>query len=227
MTCLKILRYGQNFFVYPGAFEPEVVRSTSVQWFDLCSTRLSCNTEEGISDLPKELIYEELLIETKDSVTLRCYFLPAGQPWCSRRSRVSQTSTLAFSIEWLRQWLQLYTKTDARATVIMFHGNGYHVWHHLYAAQYFVELGCNVLLLSYRGYVYPSLQSYIHWLNSSEQIRQLEWETVRKRHMEWLYLLCRSNIYMKGLRKDAQAILDYVLGHEELSKGKIVRLSFA
>jgi hypothetical protein len=41
----------------------------------------------------------------------------------------------------------------AVATVIMFHGNGMNYGDTIYAAKRFVMRRCNVLILSYRGYV--------------------------------------------------------------------------
>lgn len=147
---VKSLRHGQNFFVYPGAFEDSDIRL------------------EGCEP-PSDLTYEELKLTTSDRVALQCYFLPAGQPKCCMKHCRS------------------YTRASPRATVIMFHGNGYHIWHHIHAGKEFVRLGCNVLLVSYRGYG-----------NSAGTPSE------------------------KGLRRDAQAALDYVLSQPELSQSRIV-----
>ncbi|KAJ3921253.1 Alpha/Beta hydrolase protein, partial [Lentinula edodes] len=74
-----------------------------------------------------------------------------------------------------------------RAIIIMFHGNGYHAWLHLSSAKRFLRLGCDVLVVSYRGYGHSSGKP-------SE----------------------------KGLRRDSQAALEYVLADAELSKSRIV-----
>lgn len=70
---------------------------------------------------------------------------------------------------------------------MMFHGNGYHIWHHLGVGKEFVKLGCAAIMVSYRGYG-----------NSTGYPTE------------------------RGLRRDAQAALDYILGHTGLSKVPIV-----
>ncbi|KAK7047319.1 bem46 protein, variant [Paramarasmius palmivorus] len=59
----------------------------------------------------------------------------------------------------------------------MFHGNGYHIWHHAFSGSKFVELG------------------YGHSQGTPSE---------------------------KGLQKDSQAALEYVLAHPELSKRPII-----
>ncbi|KAJ7579059.1 Alpha/Beta hydrolase protein, partial [Mycena floridula] len=108
-------------------------------------------------EIPSDLVYEELEITTSDKVVLQCYFLPAGYS----RSRA-----------------------QSRATVIMFHGQ---TFLRVSPGLEFVRLGCDVLLVSYRGYGTSS-----------------------------------GTPSEKGLQKDAQAALDYVLAHDELSSRPIV-----
>ncbi|KAK7015200.1 bem46 protein, variant [Paramarasmius palmivorus] len=124
-------------------------------------------------DFPSDLPYEDVDIVTSDRKTLKCILLRAN-----RRSRLSTDSPSSAD----------KGKGKApRATVIMFHGNGYHIWHHAFSGSKFVELGCDVLLVSYRGYGHS-----------------------------------QGTPSEKGLQKDSQAALEYVLAHPELSQRPII-----
>lgn len=94
---------------------------------------------------------------TSDNVVLKCYLIRAAH------------------------------NPSPQATVILFHGNGYHVWQHTPCAQGFHSLKCNVLMVSYRGY------------GSSKGVPT-----------------------ERGLRRDAQAALDFVLADPQLSSVPIV-----
>ncbi|KAF9261639.1 alpha/beta-hydrolase [Marasmius fiardii PR-910] len=124
---------------------------------------------------PSDLPHEDVELTTSDGITLKCLLLRAGQ-----RSRLSLQSELGNGLPTSQSGLP-------RATVIMFHGNGYHVWHHAFSGARFVELGCDVLLVSYRGYGFSG-----------------------------------GTPSEKGLQRDSQAALDYVLAHPELKKKPIV-----
>lgn len=124
---------------------------------------------------PSDLPYEDVEITTADGIILKCLLLRAGQ-----RSRLSLLSELGDSLPAAQSELP-------RATVIMFHGNGYHIWHHAFSGARFVELGCDVLLVSYRGYGFSG-----------------------------------GTPSEKGLQRDSQAALDFVLAHPELKKWPIV-----
>ncbi|KAE9405552.1 alpha/beta-hydrolase [Gymnopus androsaceus JB14] len=157
----KVIRHGpQILCVYPSAFESE---------------------EERISNysFPRNVEFEDVTITTSDKISLECYLLRASQ----RRNRTetpnSSHSRLSFRTS--------SPSVTPRALVIMFHGNGYHAWHHGYSGQQFLRLGCDVLLVEYRGYGRSSGVP-------SE----------------------------KGLRRDAQAALEYVISHPELSRLHII-----
>jgi hypothetical protein len=103
-------------------------------------------------DIPKELTFEELELLTRDGEKLQCYFLPAGQSWCSKSFKVS--SLLSSLNRSQLPSFKDYSPANPRATVILFHGNGYHIWHHIHSGRHFVEIGCNALIVSYRGSVH-------------------------------------------------------------------------
>lgn len=102
--------------------------------------------------MPDDLDYEDLELRTADGLSLHCYFLPAGQPRVAARHCQVRARCPAFN-PFSDIYFQDYTRAGPRATVIMFHGNGYHIWHHIHSGKEFVRLGCNVLLVSYRGQV--------------------------------------------------------------------------
>ncbi|KAG5645100.1 hypothetical protein DXG03_006914 [Asterophora parasitica] len=90
--------------------------------------------------------YVAPLLHTPDGVDLSCYLLPQtyesladgyrvpGHP--IEDNRVDVTPAAA----------------EARATVIVFHGNSAHHWEDMTTAGQLFAMRCNVLLLSYRGY---------------------------------------------------------------------------
>ncbi|KAF5374534.1 hypothetical protein D9615_009076 [Tricholomella constricta] len=123
-----ILRHGQRLLVYPGAFfgEPQ-------PWLE--------------TPLRKGMDYMAPFLKTPDGFNLACYFIPQTREIlaedykspirsCTDDARVEMTPAAA----------------DARATVIVFHGNGEQNWQYLDVAQKLFGMGCNVLMLSYRGY---------------------------------------------------------------------------
>ena len=76
----------------------------------------------------------------------------------------------------------------AKTTLIYYHANAGNMGHRLPIAKFLYEkLGCNILMLSYRGYG----------------------------HSE-------GEANEEGLKKDSQAALDFVTGHEQLKGGKIL-----
>ncbi|KAF8995029.1 Alpha/Beta hydrolase protein [Cyathus striatus] len=79
------------------------------------------------------LNFEDIELKTSDNVTLRCFLIK--QP-VSRALRGNDDAQ----------------PINARATVIMFHGNGMNHGDILEGAKQFFKLKCNVLTVSYRGY---------------------------------------------------------------------------
>ncbi|KAK0205802.1 alpha/beta-hydrolase [Desarmillaria ectypa] len=78
--------------------------------------------EERYAGFSNPLFGSEVDVVASDNVVLKCYLIRAAH------------------------------NPSPRATAILFHGNGYHVWHHLHCSQQFHRLRCNVLMVSYRGY---------------------------------------------------------------------------
>ncbi|KAJ4490029.1 alpha/beta-hydrolase [Lentinula aciculospora] len=153
----KLLIYGQKLLIYPSAFESDEERRSTFSYL-------------GNVDI------EDVTITTADEITLVCYLMRASH----RRSRPSShDSTLSIQT--------IPPLPVPRAIIIMFHGNGYHAWLQFTSAERFLRLGCDVLIVSYRGYGHSSGKP-------SE----------------------------KGLQKDSQAALEYVLADAELSRSRIV-----
>lgn len=113
--------------------------------------------EERYAGFSSPLYGSEVDVTTSDNVELTCYLI------------------------------RTVRSPSARAIAILFHGNGYHVWHHSHCAQQFHKLGCHVLMVSYRGY------------GKSEGVPT-----------------------ERGLRRDAQAALDFVLADTQLSSVPII-----
>ncbi|KAJ7253555.1 Alpha/Beta hydrolase protein [Mycena rebaudengoi] len=158
-----LLRHGQAYLVYPSAFLPR-------------PREVSLPTQLGLA-------YTSTQLTTSDKVVLHCYML----------LHADQSSSDIKA----NAWADFPDDSDfippkdynlpALATVIVFHGNGMNYSDMIYAAKRFVMRGCNVLLVSYRGY------------GDSD-----------------------GSPSEKGLRRDAQAALDYVRVHPEFSKGPII-----
>ncbi|KAH8109951.1 alpha/beta-hydrolase [Phellopilus nigrolimitatus] len=123
---LGLLYYGQNYLIYPSAFPPgsrtEVSRPTDFE-------------------LP---YYEDLILDTPDHVKVRAYLLV-------QRKDLEQGDSVVFS-EGSREMTDS-EYAASRPTVLMFHGNGGNAGHRIpLAKMFFVQMRCNVLMLSYRGY---------------------------------------------------------------------------
>ncbi|THU81702.1 alpha/beta-hydrolase [Dendrothele bispora CBS 962.96] len=186
-VCGRLLKHGQILCIYPAAFE---------------------DSEEKVSSysIPDGLSYEEseVTITASDNVQLKCLLLRASGPRSKQKSqrpskqnvtemksrRPSEQNVMEMQEEGpssvSTRGVQVRSNSS-RATVISFHGNGYHVWHHAYSGENFARMGCDTLLVSYRGY-------------GHSEGRPSE----------------------KGLRRDAQAALNYVLADPELSQKPIV-----
>jgi len=119
---LKILRHGQSFLVYPSAF--------------------LAHPRDIIQPSELGLKYKDLELKTSDGVTLKCFFL--------RQAEQSPNDIAAFYSSGTP--LPPPFAPQAKATVIMFHGNGMNLGDAVEGAREFILQGCNVLMLSYRGY---------------------------------------------------------------------------
>jgi len=119
-----LLRHGQSFLIYPSAFPPGP------------PGRVATPDEY---DLP----YENLTLETPDGLKIRGYLM---------RQQVRLSSALtgnpgAPDEEKDRAYSRI------RPTVILFHGNAGNIGNHIpFARMFYVNMRCNVLLMSYRGY---------------------------------------------------------------------------
>ncbi|KAJ7082384.1 Alpha/Beta hydrolase protein [Mycena belliarum] len=133
MTTLEILgnilRHGQTYLVYPSAFDKrprEVMRPSELG-----------------------LAYSDLQLTTSDGVILHCYMV------LNARQSSFDVAVKAHNdfpdIDGAFGPPMDY-EAPAIANVIMFHGNGMNYGDCVYAAKRFVMRGCNVLMLSYRGY---------------------------------------------------------------------------
>ncbi|KAF5355396.1 hypothetical protein D9757_012540 [Collybiopsis confluens] len=95
---------------------------------------------------PKNVDSETLAITTIDNETIRCHLLHAH---ASRHSKPRLSRTLESRNSKISSCSISTSPSVPRAVVIMFHGNGYH---YAYSGQQFVRLGCDALIVSYRGY---------------------------------------------------------------------------
>ncbi|RDB28525.1 Protein bem46 [Hypsizygus marmoreus] len=127
ITLRLFLRHGQNLLVYPIAYLPRY-------------------GEAVLTPAKYGMEYLAPLIRTPDSVDLSCYVIPQTEETLARdpqvfRDRVSDEKVYITA-----------AAANARATVIMFHGNATHHWDDIPTAKEFFEMKCNVVMISYRGY---------------------------------------------------------------------------
>ncbi|EJD07741.1 alpha/beta-hydrolase [Fomitiporia mediterranea MF3/22] len=123
---LGLLYYGQNYLIYPSSFPPG------------SRTEVSVPSAFGLP-------YEELALETPDRVKVRAYVLVQRKDLAQGESVVLQGKGSSGMSD------DEYAAT--RPTIVMFHGNGGNFGHRIpLAKMFYVELRCNVFMLSYRGY---------------------------------------------------------------------------
>lgn len=94
------------------------------------------------------LPYMAPLLKTPDGINLTCYLIP--------QTRISLDSSYKPTTEMIVDERVELTDAaaDARATVIVFHGNSMHNYEDFGSAHKLHRMKCNVLLISYRGYVW-------------------------------------------------------------------------
>ncbi|KAG5727235.1 Protein bem46 [Termitomyces sp. T112] len=129
-----VLRYGQRLLVYPAAFEPLAYR---IPW--------------GMPDIP----YMAPLLKTPDGIDLTCYLFP--QTRTSLTSSCKEVYIYSNPYDnpspFVDERVELTeAAAEARATVIVFHGDLMHNYHCFLTASVLHQMKCNVFLLSYRGY---------------------------------------------------------------------------
>ncbi|KAG5719431.1 Protein bem46 [Termitomyces sp. T112] len=153
----QFLEHGQRFLVYPGAFIYGPIRHPRT----LNAPSISRN------DIPRLTP----LLRTPDGADLACFLLPQTNTSLvalsedeslsqdrrvqkqearkrQKRESVIEYTTDLFSIP--------ASAANARATLLMFLGNGTQNWQELPFASEFWRMGCNVLLVSYRGYAFST-----------------------------------------------------------------------
>jgi len=106
--------------------------------------------------------YQPLDLETEDGVVLRCYLLPQRQDLSTTNPEAAVLPTEYENDDEVRCCtypvacanIELLQFIASRPTVIMFHGNGGNHGHRIPLAKvFFMKMRCNVLMLSYRGFV--------------------------------------------------------------------------
>ncbi|PFH49593.1 hypothetical protein AMATHDRAFT_62793 [Amanita thiersii Skay4041] len=121
-----LLYYGQGYLIYPSAFPP--------------GARIDVPTPTEFG-----LPYENLPLVTSDGVTLRCYLL--------QQKTSLATSHPTFVSPDIDRYPTDEELSASRPTVIMFHGNAGNHGHRIPLAKvFFLQMRCNVLMMSYRGY---------------------------------------------------------------------------
>ncbi|KAG5727726.1 Protein bem46 [Termitomyces sp. T112] len=123
-----VVRYGQRLLVYPAAFGPLTHR---IPW-----------------EMPR-VPYMAPLLKTPDGIDLACYLFPQ-----TRTSLTSSNEDININAnEIVDERVELTeAAAEARATVIVCHGNAMHNYQCFVTACKLHEMKCNVFLLSYRGY---------------------------------------------------------------------------
>ncbi|KAL0959367.1 hypothetical protein HGRIS_014621 [Hohenbuehelia grisea] len=119
-----LLYYGQNYLIYPSAFPPG------------SRTDVPVPSDFGLP-------YEDLVLTTKDGVTLRSYLLLQTRDLDNPQAVELDHDHYASDEEF----------RSSRPLVMMFHGNGGNHGHRIPLAKtFFLRMRCNVLMVSYRGY---------------------------------------------------------------------------
>ncbi|KAK2462787.1 hypothetical protein APHAL10511_005178 [Amanita phalloides] len=122
-----LLYYGQGYLIYPSAFPPGA------------RTEVPRPTDYGLP-------YEDLPLKTPDGVTLGCYLL-------SLRRSLAATHSDYIKPEAVANYETDEEFAASRPTVVMFHGNAGNHGHRIPLARVFLlNMRCNVLMVSYRGY---------------------------------------------------------------------------
>ncbi|KIJ49154.1 hypothetical protein M422DRAFT_28137 [Sphaerobolus stellatus SS14] len=86
---------------------------------------------------PAPLDYEDLTLETVDGVKIRSYLMMASKNLSDDKTNHEESDE-----DFARR----------QPTVMMFHGNGGNMGHRIPLAVKFLQMRCNVMMVSYRGY---------------------------------------------------------------------------
>ena len=165
---LGLLYYGQNYLIYPSAFPPGSRAGLSISSILTHGTDIWAWCIEVAVPSEFGLPYEELILDTPEHVKVRAYLLLQRKDLAQDDAVVHQgTGDKNMSDEDVRHihsWLYCrmlifpLQYATSRPTIMMFHGNGGNLGHRIpLAKMFYMELRCNVLMLSYRGYAYSLL----------------------------------------------------------------------
>ncbi|KAG6877166.1 hypothetical protein C0993_009771 [Termitomyces sp. T159_Od127] len=102
-------------------------------------------------------------LKTPDGIDLSCFLIPQTRSSLDSSYKMPTDSIVDERVELTE------AAADARATVIVFHGNSMHNCQDYKEARRLYKMKCNVFLLSYRGYVQLALKSHV-FHNPVEQI---------------------------------------------------------
>lgn len=199
-----------------------------------CRTAATVFSEQEASLTRPGRLCSVIDLQTSDGVTLRSLFLPfdPNPQWQIPSSQSSEVAYLhrIFLYQSSSGGYACYCQTTPpRATVILFHGNGYHAWDYLDVAQNFARLKCNVLLLEYRGSVelrncIPPGVPFSHRLRLPATEDPMGCHRRKASSFQRVSYDSTQMHSTPGLRRDAQAALDYVLADPVLSQCPIVSL---
>ncbi|PPR07865.1 hypothetical protein CVT24_005602 [Panaeolus cyanescens] len=121
---VALVYYGQNYLIYPSAFPQE--------------SRTMVYTPDQFG-----MEYQSLELKTSDEVVLRCYLMTQKENSGFRWEDIDSSKRPRTEDEYV----------SSRPTVVMFHGNAGNLGFRIpLAAQFYRRMGCNVLMMSYRGY---------------------------------------------------------------------------
>ena len=127
-------------------------------------------------------------------------------------------------IPWLALTFVLSQFIASRPTVIMFHGNGGNHGHRIpLAKMFFMKMRCNVLMLSYRGFVRrqflyhaPNILALGMGCRMARRLRRV------RSSLDFLQRSFHDRVLV-GLQIDSQTALNYVLSDPNFSRSPLVR----
>ena len=176
--------------------------------------------------------YQPLDLTTDDNVRLRCYLLPQRRDLSATNPEAAVLPTEYENDDEVRCCtypvacanFELLQFIASRPTVIMFHGNGGNHGHRIpLAKMFFMKMRCNVLMLSYRGFVRRQ------FLYDAPKILALGMGCRMARRLRRV----RSSLdfpqrsfydrVLVGLQIDSQTALNYVLSDPNFSRSPLVR----
>lgn len=116
---------------------------------------------------------------------------------------------------------RFYLCEDAAPSILYFHGNGEIVCDHDDISKYYVEAGCNLLVMSYRGYGWSSGVPTVQALFADAEL--LFTEARRQRNILGL----TGPIFVMGRSLGSACAIDLALRHSDSFQGLIIESGFA